>query len=66
MACPAGYTEKDLHLLNGAEHPGISQHDVEKARVNFKRVCEPEILKNEIMPEPAMFLASQYSILMQW
>jgi hypothetical protein len=68
MACPAGFTEKDLHLLNGADHPGlnISEKDVEKARVNFKRVCSPDILKNEIMPEPAMFLASQYSILMQW
>lgn len=66
MACPAGYTEKDLHLLNSADHPGISQDDVEKARVNFRRVCAPDILKNEIMPEPAMFLASQYSILMQW
>jgi uncharacterized protein (DUF2236 family) len=66
MACPAGFTEKDLHLLNGAEHPGLNQYDVEKAQVAFKRVCAPDILKNEIMPEPAMFLASQYSILMQW
>lgn len=66
MACPAGYTEKDLHLLNGADHPGINQHDVEKARVAFKQICKPEILRKEIMPEPAMFLASQYSILMQW
>jgi hypothetical protein len=68
MACPAGFTEKDLHLLNGAEHPGlnVTQSDVEQARQQFKRICQPDILRKEIMPEPAMFLASQYSILMQW
>jgi uncharacterized protein (DUF2236 family) len=66
MACPAGYTEKDLHLLNGAAHPGIDNHDVEKAVTAFKQICEPTILRTEIFPEPVMFLASQYSILMQW
>jgi uncharacterized protein (DUF2236 family) len=66
MACPAGYTEKDLHLLNGAEHPGISNHDVEKAITMFRQVEEPTILQKEILPEPAMILAAQYAILMQW
>ncbi|KIW04636.1 uncharacterized protein PV09_04382 [Verruconis gallopava] len=66
MACPAGYTEKDLHLLNGVEHYSVNKNDVEKATAAFKQICEPDILRKEIMPEPVMFLASQYSILMQW
>ena len=66
MACPAGFTEKDLHLLGGAEHPGVNYLDIEKAKAEFKQLIKPDILRKEIMPEPAMFLASQYSILMQW
>jgi uncharacterized protein (DUF2236 family) len=66
MACPAGYTEKDLHLLNGAHPEKASEHDADEAVVAFRAIAEPKILQKEIMPEPVMFLASQYSILMQW